>query len=109
MDEVVLEETGEGPDYECGWCKGAGMIEINGPLHQIMKANKVARSFRMQDIESFEELARLAYTIWRGENIKAPHWDSLPEQWRDYLVSVYFLGQLDKQEAMQATNSQSSL
>ena len=31
--EPVLD-YGEGPEYTCGLCKGAGMIEIGGPLHQ---------------------------------------------------------------------------
>ena len=34
--EPVLD-YGEGPRYQCGFCKGDGMIEIDGPLHQIIK------------------------------------------------------------------------
>lgn len=30
----------QGPEYTCGFCEGAGMIEIDGPLHQIIKDNK---------------------------------------------------------------------
>lgn len=36
--EPVLD-NGEGPTYHCGFCKGDGMIEIDGPLHQIIKDN----------------------------------------------------------------------
>lgn len=35
--EIVIPETGEGPDYECGYCEGEGMIEIDGPLHRRIK------------------------------------------------------------------------
>ena len=46
--EVVLEETGEGPYYECGVCKGDGMIEIGGPIHQMIKEWAVARKLEKQ-------------------------------------------------------------
>ncbi len=38
--EVVIEETGQGPQYECGGCDGEGTIEINGPIHQRIKDAK---------------------------------------------------------------------
>lgn len=40
--EVVIEETGEGPFYECGYCEGNGLIEINGPIHRKIRAEKIA-------------------------------------------------------------------
>jgi hypothetical protein len=34
--EPVLD-CGQGPRYECGFCEGEAMIEINGPKHQRIK------------------------------------------------------------------------
>lgn len=38
--EPVLD-YGQGPSYECGVCRGEGMIEINGPIHRQMKQWKL--------------------------------------------------------------------
>lgn len=35
--DIVIEETGQGPSYDCGVCEGAGMIIIGGPIHQKIK------------------------------------------------------------------------
>jgi hypothetical protein len=40
--EPILD-NGEGPWFECGMCDGQGMVEINGPIHQIMKELKRQR------------------------------------------------------------------
>lgn len=62
----------------------------------------------MSEAKTFRGLAQIAYAIWRGEHMDAPHWDDLPEQQRDALTSVYFLGQLDRQEELSSVLSQSS-
>lgn len=33
----------QGPTYECGGCNGEGMIEIDGEIHQKIKASKLTR------------------------------------------------------------------
>lgn len=35
--EIVIEETREGPYYDCGICEGQGMIPIGGRIHQMIK------------------------------------------------------------------------
>ena len=42
--EVVIEETGEGPHYLCGYCNGEGMIEIGGKTHTRIKRESIAIS-----------------------------------------------------------------
>ena len=37
--EPVLD-YGQGPRYDCGVCEGEGMIEINGPRHQLIRSFK---------------------------------------------------------------------
>lgn len=39
--EVICDD-GTGPWYDCGVCRGNGMIQINGPIHQEMKKNREA-------------------------------------------------------------------
>ena len=62
----------------------------------------------MMEAKTFRGLAQIAYAVWRGEHMDAQHWDDLAEQQRDAFTAVYFLGQLDRQEDLNSTLSQSS-
>jgi hypothetical protein len=62
--EDVLE-YGQGPDYDCGYCEGEGLIEIGGAIHRKHFAEKLAMDilhFKRDDPKyntdgySFEEL-----------------------------------------------------
>lgn len=64
--EVVIEETGQGPWYECGYCEGEGLIEIGGTVHRKRKAEQLALEivhFSKPEKEEWtnEELLEIGY------------------------------------------------
>jgi len=54
--EDVLE-YGQGPDYDCGWCEGEGLIEIGGAIHRKHAAEKIA-----MDILHFRKPSKQEWT-----------------------------------------------
>lgn len=44
--EVVIEETGEGPIYQCGICEGEAMVEIDGRIHDKIRSLSSKHSSR---------------------------------------------------------------
>lgn len=59
--EVVIEETGQGPLESCFYCDGEGVIEINGPIHKRIRAEKIAMEILKYDTRefSYEEIIEI--------------------------------------------------
>src|SRR4051812_45639872 len=47
--EPVLD-YGEGPSYDCGACRGEGMIEIDGPIHKKIKEANAWRKSKLNTL-----------------------------------------------------------